>query len=398
MWVHFSAGGARGYTAPRFEALTAAERTHVLSFVSDIRLRDSSWRPRINWSRENTSRRKTASACSTPRARTRPARRRARARQARRQGLLHGQPPAEPTNVCVLACKFCDYAKKPGDRRRTRCRRKTMLAHVDPEITEIHIVGGLHNKWRFDDYLNIIRWVKEKKPDLSVKAYTAVEIDFFCRLTKKPVDWVLTELKNAGSTRCPAAARGGCSASACAANCSARRSAASAGSRSTRPRTVSASRATRRCSTAHIESRGERVQHMIDLRELEMRAPGFFAFILLAFQPGNTGLVRRQASAIEDPQDDRDLAPRVRQRAAREGLLGHARAGHRGRALNFGASDLDGTIGLEDRARRVRAARSAWPKRAWSDDPRSGQDPRCSATRSTGWSASTPAGKSRRSP
>ena len=68
-----------------------------------------------------------------------------------------------PTNVCVLACKFCDYAKKPGAEGAYTMTKEQILSHVDPEISEIHIVGGLHNKGRFDDYLEIIRWVKEKK-------------------------------------------------------------------------------------------------------------------------------------------------------------------------------------------------------------------------------------------
>src|SRR5438093_12545181 len=62
-----------------------------------------------------------------------------------------------PTNVCVLSCKFCDYAKKPGAPGAYTMSKEEILAHVDPEITEIHIVGGLHDKWRFDDYLNIVR-------------------------------------------------------------------------------------------------------------------------------------------------------------------------------------------------------------------------------------------------
>ena len=89
-----------------------------------------------------------------------------------------------PTNVCVLSCKFCDYAKKPGEAGAYTMTEAEIKAHVDPAIHEIHIVGGLHNRWRFDDYLNVIRWVKDVKPSLSVKAYTAVEIDFFCRLTQ----------------------------------------------------------------------------------------------------------------------------------------------------------------------------------------------------------------------
>jgi len=97
----------------------------------------------------------------------------------------------------------------------------------------------------------------------------------------------------------------------------------------------------------HIETRAERVQHMILLRELEDRAPGFFAFIPLAFQPGTTGLVRRQASAIEDLRTIAvsrlmfDNVPHVKSYWV---MLGQDTAGV---ALNFGASDMDGTIGVE---------------------------------------------------
>ncbi|HET9216478.1 MAG TPA: aminofutalosine synthase MqnE, partial [Terriglobia bacterium] len=108
-----------------------------------------------------------------------------------------------PTNVCVLSCRFCDYAKKAGAADAYTMTEEQIKAHVNDDITEIHIVGGLHNKWRFDDYLNVIRWVKEKKPSLSVKAYTAVEIDFFCRLTKQPAEWVLERLREVGLDALP---------------------------------------------------------------------------------------------------------------------------------------------------------------------------------------------------
>ena len=108
-----------------------------------------------------------------------------------------------PTNVCVLSCKFCDYAKKPGAPDAYTMTEAEIKAHVDPAIREIHIVGGLHNRWRFEDYLNVIRWVKEVKPGLTVKAYTAVEIDFFCRLTKQPAEWVLERLCEAGLDALP---------------------------------------------------------------------------------------------------------------------------------------------------------------------------------------------------
>lgn len=251
-----------------------------------------------------------------------------------------------PTNVCVLACRFCDYAKKPGAPGAYTMSREEILAHVDPDITEIHIVGGLHDKWRFDDYLQIIRWVKEMKPSLSVKAYTAVEIDFFCRLTKKPVDWVLGELQAAGLDALPG---GG----------------AEVFSERVRRELFHQKIGARRwleiheiahgmgipsnCTLlyGHIETRAERVQHLIELRELERRAPGFFAFIPLAFQPGVTGLVRRQASAIDDLRTIAvsrlvfDNVPHVKSYWI---MLGQDTAAA---ALHFGASDLDGTIGQE---------------------------------------------------
>jgi aminodeoxyfutalosine synthase len=251
-----------------------------------------------------------------------------------------------PTNVCVLACRFCDYAKKPDAPGAYTMTREQMLAHVDPEITEIHIVGGLHNKWRFDDYLDIIRWVKEKKPDLSVKAYTAVEIDFFCRLTKKPADWVLSELRAAGLDALPG---GGAEVFSERVR------------RELFHQKIGAKRWLEIHEVAHqlgipsnatllyghIETRAERIQHMIDLRELERRAPGFFAFIPLAFQPGETGLVRRQVSAIEDLKTIAlsrimfDNVPHVKSYWV---MLGQDTAAA---GINFGASDLDGTIGVE---------------------------------------------------
>jgi aminodeoxyfutalosine synthase len=251
-----------------------------------------------------------------------------------------------PTNVCVLSCRFCDYAKKAGDPDAYTMTREQIEAHVEPGISEIHIVGGLHNKWRFDDYLDVIRWVKAKKPGLSVKAYTAVEIDFFCRLTRQPAEWVLEQLRQAGLDALPG---GG----------------AEVFSERVRREIFHQKIGAKRwleihaiahrmgipsnCTLlyGHIETRAERVQHMIDLRSLEDQEPGFFAFIPLAFQPGVTGLVKRQASAIEDLKTIAvsrlvfDNVPHVKSYWI---MLGQDTASA---AIHFGASDLDGTIGQE---------------------------------------------------
>ena len=248
-------------------------------------------------------------------------------------------------------------------------------AHVTPDIHEIHIVGGLHNKWRFDDYLDVIRWVKQAKPDLQVKAYTAVEIDFFCRLTKQPAEWVLARLREAGLDALPG---GG----------------AEVFSERVRREIFHQKIGAKRwieiheiahrmgirsnCTLlyGHIETRAERVQHMILLRELEQRAPGFFAFIPLAFQPGVTGLVRRQASAIEDLKTIAisrlvfDNVPHVKSYWV---MLGQDTAAA---AINFGATDLDGTIGVEKIAHAALAQEPGGHGRGLDGplDPRGGQD------------------------
>jgi len=251
-----------------------------------------------------------------------------------------------PTNVCVLSCRFCDFAKKPGAPGSYTMTREQILAHVDPGIHEIHIVGGLHNQWRFDDYLEILRIVKGARPDLPVKAYTAVEIDFFCRLTRQPAEWVLEELRRAGLDALP-----GGGAEVFSERVRRELFHQKIGARrwleihEIAHRMGIPSNAT--LLYGHIETRAERVQHLILLRELEDRAPGFFAFIPLAFQPGTTGIVRRQASAIEDLKTIAvsrlvlDNVPHVKSYWV---MLGQDTAGM---ALNFGASDLDGTIGVE---------------------------------------------------
>ena len=251
-----------------------------------------------------------------------------------------------PTNVCVLSCKFCDYAKSPGAPDAYTMAREEIEAHVDPDITEIHIVGGLHNKWRFDDYLDVIRWVKAKKPGLSVKAYTAVEVDFFCRLTRKPAEWVLSELRAAGLDALPG---GGAEVFSERVRREIFHQKIGAG-RWLEIHEIAHGMGIPSNATllyGHIETRAERVQHMIMLRESQRRAPGYLAFIPLAFQPGVTGLVRRQASAIEDLKTIAisrlmfDNVPHVKSYWV---MLGQDTAGV---ALNFGASDLDGTIGQE---------------------------------------------------
>ena len=259
-----------------------------------------------------------------------------------------------PTNVCVLSCRFCDYAKKPDAPGAYTMTKEQILAHLDPGITELHITGGLHDQWRFEDYVDVIRWVKEARPGLQVKAWTAVEIDFFCRLTKRPAAWVLERLREAGLDALPG---GGAEVFSERLRRELFRQKIG-GQRwleihETAHRMGIPSNAT--LLYGHIETPAERVQHLILLRESQDRAPGFLAFIPLAFQPGVTGLVRRQASAIDDLKTIAisrlvfDNVPHVKSYWV---MLGRDTASV---ALNFGASDLDGTIGVEKVAHAAQA-------------------------------------------
>ena len=108
----------------------------------------------------------------------------------------------------------------------------------------------------------------------------------------------------------------------------------------------------------HIETYEERVEHMLRLRTAQDKNPGFLSFIPLALQPGNTGLAERQASAIEDLRTiacARLILDNFDHIKSYWVMLGEDSASI---ALNFGASDLDGTIG-EERIAHYAQAKSA---------------------------------------
>ncbi|MDI6766792.1 MAG: hypothetical protein QME52_08230 [Bacteroidota bacterium] len=71
----------------------------------------------------------------------------------------------EHTNVCVLSCKFCDFAKKKGEPDAYEMTTENILAHITPEIREVHITGGMPPDWEWERYLDIVRGIHEKFPE-----------------------------------------------------------------------------------------------------------------------------------------------------------------------------------------------------------------------------------------
>jgi aminodeoxyfutalosine synthase len=248
-----------------------------------------------------------------------------------------------PTNLCVLTCKFCDFAARPGDAHAYEMTMEEILAHGSEELDEIHIVGGLHPKWKFDDYVEIVRRLHEAYPRLLIKAWTAVEIDWFTKISKKSVEEVLSILRDAGMVAMPG---GGAEVF------SERIRQALYKSKMGHERWFEIHRIAHgmgirsNCTLlyGHIETLEERVEHMLQVRELQDETGGFFSFIPLEYQLGTTRLVPRGASAddgLRTIATSRLLLDNFDHVKAYWVMLGEETASV---ALNFGADDIDGTI------------------------------------------------------
>lgn len=259
-----------------------------------------------------------------------------------------------PTNLCVLDCTFCDFAAKPGDDHAYEMSIDEILEKLGDELSEVHIVGGLHPKWKFEDYLNIVKRIHEAFPSIQIKAWTAVEIDWFARIARISIEEVLERLREAGLQSLPG---GGAEVF------SERVQEATFKHKMGAERWFEVHRIAHEMGFpsnatllyGHIETYEERVDHMLRLRDAQDETPGFVSFIPLALQPGNTGLAERQASAIEDLRTvacGRLLLDNFDHIKSYWVMLGEETASV---ALNFGASDLDGTIGEEKIAHYAQA-------------------------------------------
>ena len=95
-----------------------------------------------------------------------------------------------PTNVCVYRCTFCAFrADLKSPKGYVMSDEQILERAAEAEgrgATEMHIVGGLHHQLPYEWYLNVIRIIHQAHPRLHLKAYTAVEWDWFARLTGRP--------------------------------------------------------------------------------------------------------------------------------------------------------------------------------------------------------------------
>jgi len=253
-----------------------------------------------------------------------------------------------PTNVCIAACRLCAFGRKkdtPGAYTMALEEAwQTAASGYSEAVTEFHIVGGLHPDLPFEYFLDLVRGLKERFPQVHLKAFTMVEVAYLARRAKLSIAETLRELKDAGVDSLPG---GGAEIFADRIRhiiCDHKidgdqwletaRLAHQIGLRSNATMLY-----------GHIEGDEDRVDHLLKLRALQDETGGFQTFIPLAFHPDNTPLQHlpkttgmldiRQIAVSRLVLDNfphikaywQMLTPRIAQIS-----------------LRFGADDLDGTV------------------------------------------------------
>lgn len=253
-----------------------------------------------------------------------------------------------PTNVCVYRCTFCAFRSDLRAAKGYTMNDEQILARgqeaLDNGCTEMHIVGGLHHQKGYDWYLHLVRVLHNAYPQLHLKAWTAVEINWFQFLTKKPVRVILEELRDAGLGSMPG---GGAEIFHPEVRHQICEHKADSRSWFEIHRTAHELGLRTNCTMlyGHIEKPYHRIDHLVRLRELQDETNGFQTFIPLAFHPENTGLSHlKKPSALDDLRTmaiSRLMLDNVPHIKAYWIMLG---IGTAQTALGYGADDLDGTV------------------------------------------------------
>ena len=259
------------------------------------------------------------------------------------------------TNVCSANCPLCAFQCQSGDNRAFTLE----LADVEKilqdakkikSLSEIHIVSSLHPTKNFSYYVDAVKLVKKILPNVGINAFTPVEIVNFAKISGLSVEEVLRELINAGVT---SLAGGGAEILSnrvreiiCPKKCS-------AAEWLTVMRTAHGLNLKTNASMmyGHIETIEERIDHLLQLRKLQDETNGFQAMMLFPFHPENTELGKRfNLRRVGSWEDLKMLA------ISRLTLdnFNHFKAFWvmltlpiAQLALNFGADDMDGTLGEE---------------------------------------------------
>jgi len=256
-----------------------------------------------------------------------------------------------PTNVCVASCRLCAFGRKPDAPGAYTMALEEAFRIAGENwteaVTEFHIVGGLHPDLPFQYYVDLIRGLRERFPTVHLKAFTAVEIAYYSHISRLSIREILGNLKEAGLGSLPG---GGAEIFAPAVRrvicdhkigaytwLKVHRTAHELGLHSNATMLY-----------GHIESAEDRVDHMLQLRNLQDKTHGFQTFIPLAFHPANTELGKlvphRETTGFTDLKNVAisrlvlDNFPHIKA----YWIMMTPRVAQV--ALRFGADDIDGTV------------------------------------------------------
>jgi aminodeoxyfutalosine synthase len=266
------------------------------------------------------------------------------------------------TNVCINHCKFCAFWRSEGEDASFTLTvedlRKTLLERIHEPISEIHMVGGINPSLPFEYYIDLLKTIRDIRPNVTIKAFTAVEIDHFAALAGLSLKQIIERLKEAGLNMLPG---GGAEVMSLRVR------------QQLFPNKITCRRWLEVMETAHrlglksnatmlyghVETIEERVAHLLRLRGLQDQTRGFSAFIPLSFHPKNTKL-----SYLSGPTGWDDLKNVAAARLLLDNfehikaywvMIGEKTAQV---ALSFGADDLDGTV-IEEKISHMAGATSA---------------------------------------
>jgi len=255
----------------------------------------------------------------------------------------------EPTNLCVFSCKFCAYSKLYAHREEGWELSIDQMMHIvksydGKPVTEVHIVGGVHPKMDMEFFLNLLRSIKAHRPELHIKAFTPVELDYMFRKAKLSTAEGMRLAHEAGLDSLPG---GGAEifhpeirTQICEDKVDAdgwlaiHQAAHELGMHSNATLLY-----------GHVEQYWHRIDHMERLRQLQDKTGGFNTFIPLKFRNKDNDMSHvPESSVIEDLKMYAvsrlylDNFPHVK---AYWPMLGRQNAQL---TLNFGVNDIDGTI------------------------------------------------------
>jgi len=256
----------------------------------------------------------------------------------------------EPSNVCVHRCKFCSFRRnhihEPGAWAWSIDQVcQYALEKYHPGITEVHITGSVHPNRNLSFYVDLIKTLRSTLPScVTIKAFSAIEIDYMCRMSGKSYHQGLGVLKENGLNAIPGGGAEIFDSSVrtqiCPDKCDAQ---TWLSIHDTAHRMGITSNAT--MLFGHIETPEQQVDHLDQIRKQQEMSGGFTAFIPLKYRSAHNELsYLTEANTIQTMRlfaVSRLFLDNIPHIKAYWPMLGKETTQM---ALLFGADDIDGTI------------------------------------------------------